>query len=602
MNLITIDFETYYSREFSLSKITTEEYVRSDEFEVIGVAVKVNAEDTVWFSGDEAYIKEVLYKYDWANSIAVAHNAAFDAAILSWRFGICPNAWMDTLSMARAVDGTEVGNSLKVAAERYGLGAKGTEVLNALGKRRKDFSKEEMDRYGEYCVNDVELTYKLLLVLLSRFPDSELKIINLTIKMFSEPILELDVVLLEQHLEEVKERKAQLMEAANVDRESLMSNDKFAALLKTLGVEPPVKMSARTGKETWAFAKTDEGFKALSEHPNEIVQALVAARLGNKSTLEETRTQRLIDISRRGNLPVPLKYYAAHTGRWGGDGDLNLQNLPSRGTNVIKRAIIAPEGYVCINADSAQIEARVLAWLAGQQDLVDGFAEHRDVYKSMAAKIYGKLEEEITKEERFVGKTTILGCGYGMGADKFQVQLKNFGHDLDNPTCKKIIQIYRDANPRIVALWRDAGRCLRGMIDGVVAQFGVQDAVYMHPNKGFILPNNMTLGYKGLREVEEGKFVYKRRKDEVFIYGGKVVENICQAVARCIIGEQMIRISRKYRVALTVHDSIVCVVKEDDAEAALKHITESMHWVPKWANGLPLGCEASYAKSYGDCK
>ena len=602
MNLITIDFETYYSREFSLSKITTEEYVRSDEFEVIGVAIKVNDGHTVWFSGDEAYIKEVLDTYDWANSIAVAHNAAFDAAIISWRFGIRPYAWMDTLSMARAVDGTEVGNSLKVAAERYGLGQKGTEVLNALGKRRVDFSDEDLCRYGEYCVNDVELTYKLLLVFLSKFPDSELKIINLTIKMFSEPILELDALLLEQHLEEVKERKARLMEVADVDRETLMSNDKFAAVLRSIGVEPPTKVSARTGKETWAFAKTDEGFKALAEHPNEVVQALVAARLGNKSTLEETRTQRLIDISRRGNLPVPLKYYAAHTGRWGGDGDLNLQNLPSRGTNVIKRAIIAPDGYVCINADSAQIEARVLAWLAGEWDLVEGFAQHRDVYKSMAGKIYGKEETDISKDERFVGKTTILGCGYGMGADKFQMQLKNFGHDLDNPTCKKIIQIYRDNNPHIVKLWKDAGRCLRGMIDGVVAQFGVQDAVYMHPDMGFVLPNGMHLGYKGLREVEEGKFVYTRKRDEVYIYGGKVVENICQAVARCIIGEQMVRISRKYRVALTVHDSIVCVVKEEDAETALAYITESMQWVPKWAKGLPLGCEASYAKSYGDCK
>jgi DNA polymerase len=112
----------------------------------------------------------------------------------------------------------------------------------------------------------------------------------------------------------------------------------------------------------------------------------------------------------------------------------------------------------------------------------------------------------------------------------------------------------------------------------------------------------MTLKYTGLREVEENKFVYMRRKEELYVYGGKVVENICQALARCIIGEQMIRISRKYRVALTVHDSIMCVVTKEEADAALKYVTESMQWVPDWAEGLPLGCEASYAKSYGDCK
>jgi len=602
MNLITIDFETYYSREFSLSKITTEEYVRSDEFEVIGFAVKQNDEPTEWYTGEPEHLKRVLDSYNWSESIALAHNAAFDAAILSWRFGIQPLVWMDTLSMARAVDGSEVGNSLKAAAERYGLGEKGTEVLNALGKKRRDFSPEELHRYSKYCINDVDLTYQLLLKLLPKFPHSELELINLTIKMFSEPMLELDCLMLEQHLEDVKDRKTKLLEAVKVDRETLMSNNKFAEALKTLGVDPPTKISARTNEETWAFAKSDDGFKALMQHPNVYVQALVSARLGNKSTLEETRTQRLINISRRGNLPVPLKYYAAHTGRWGGDGDLNLQNLPSRGANIIKRAIIAPEGYVIINADSSQIEARVLAWLAGQWDLVDGFAANRDVYKDMAAKIYDKPVDEIDGRERFVGKTTILGCGYSMGADKFQLQLKNFGHDLDNPTCKKIIKVYRDANPQIVTLWRDGNRCLRGMLDGVVAKFGVQDAVYMHPEHGFFLPNGMTLKYTGLREVEENKFVYMRRKEELYVYGGKVVENICQAVARCIIGEQMIRISRKYRVALTVHDSIMCVVTKEEADAALKYVTESMQWVPDWAEGLPLGCEASYAKSYGDCK
>ena len=402
MNIITLDFETYYDREFSLSKITTEEYVRDDRFEVIGVAVKENDNETRWFSGTGEEVCGFLRKYDWENSFALAHNAMFDASILTWRFGIKPMAWLDTLSMARAVHGTEVGNSLAKLVEYYELGKKGTEVLNALGKHKKDFSKAEINAYGGYCINDVDLTYELFLRLVPSFRQSELKLIDITIKMFSEPMLELDTPLLEAHLEDVKNRKELLLQAVQQDREALMSNQKFAELLRQCGVEPPTKISPTTGQETLAMAKSDEGFKALAEHPDERVQALVAARLGNKSTLEETRTDRFINISKRGKMPVPLSYYAAHTGRWGGSDKINLQNLPSRGANggKLKRAIVAPKGYVMIDADSAQIEARVLAWLAGQDDLVEAFRNEEDVYKIMAAAIYGKRSDELLSIER----------------------------------------------------------------------------------------------------------------------------------------------------------------------------------------------------------
>jgi DNA polymerase len=221
---------------------------------------------------------------------------------------------------------------------------------------------------------------------MDKFPVKELKVIDTTLRMFVEPTLRLNLPMLESHLETVKERKAKLLAVAQADKDSLMSNDKFAELLMLLGVEPPTKISARTGKQAWAFAKTDEEFKALLEHADPRVQALVSARLGNKTTLEETRTQRFIDIALRGSLPVPIKYYAAHTGRWGGDDKINLQNLPSRGQNAnkLKLSIEAPEGYVIIDSDSSQIEARTVAWLAGQNDLVEAFDKGEDVYKIMA--------------------------------------------------------------------------------------------------------------------------------------------------------------------------------------------------------------------------
>ena len=392
MDLITIDFETYYDRDFSLSKLTTEEYVRDHQFEVIGVGIKVNNEGTEWASGTHEQLKRYLHTFNWAESMVLAHNTLFDGAILSWVFDIHPRVYTDTLCIARALHGVEVGGSLRALSERYQIGTKGTEVLNALGKRRADFSEQDLALYGDYCINDVELTYKLFNIFLKKgFPKQELMIIDMTLRMFTEPFLELDIGLLEQHLEDTRERKDQLLEDAGVSKEDLMSNPKFAAVLEGLGVKPPMKISLRTGKETFAFAKNDEEFKALVDHEDDRVQAAVAARLGTKSTLEETRTQRFIDIGKRGTLPVPVRYYAAHTGRWGGDDKINMQNLPSRGPNgkKLKRSILAPEGHTLIDCDSSQIEARVLAWLAGQDDITQSFANDEDVYKVMASRIYG---------------------------------------------------------------------------------------------------------------------------------------------------------------------------------------------------------------------
>ena len=610
MNLITIDFETFYEKStFSLSKLTTEEYVRDDRFEVIGVAVKVNDGETEWASGTHQQIKGWLEGFDWANSMAIAHNMMFDGFILSERFGIFPKVYADTLSMGRAIHGVEVGGSLAVLAQRYNLGVKGDEVIAASGKNRADFTDEDLDRYGDYCVNDVELTYKLFSAMIKKgFPKNEMKLIDLTTRMFTRPLLDLNLNLLEMHLVDIKEKKDNLLLLANIeDKGELASNPKFAELLKQLDVPVPMKISPTTGKETFALSKNDEEFKALAEHPNVVVQALVAARLGTKSTLEETRTERFIGIAKRGLMPVPLKYYAAHTGRWGGSDSLNLQNLPSRGDNAgkLKKAIIAPEGCSVIDADSSQIEARVLAWLAGQNDLVEAFAKGEDVYKIMASAIYSKDAEEITKEERFVGKTTILGAGYGMGAQKFGAQLKTFGATVSDDEARHIIQIYRETYPHIVGLWRQAQLALEAISKGYTTSLGKAGVLGIEPNeKGIRLPSGLLMRYDQLVAVRDEKgmqYQYKTRYGWNKIYGGKVIENVCQAIARCIIGEQMIRIAKRYDVVLTVHDAIACVVKDEEVKEAQAYIEECMKWTPEWADGLPVSCESGYGKSYGDC-
>ena len=607
MKIIALDFETFYDREFSLSKMTTEEYIRDPRFETIGVGIKENGQDAVWVSGTHDRIKAFLDSLNLSEHLVLAHNAMFDAAILNWRFDIRPRGWLDTLSMARARHTIEVGGSLAALATYYELGEKGTEVIQALGKRRTDFTAQELAEYGEYCKNDCHLTLELFKILSQGYDKDELKLIDLTIRMFSEPVLDLDDNILEGHLLSVKAKKEELMSKMLIEKDDLMSNPKLAAVLESLGVTPPTKISLTTGKETYAFAKSDEAFKALLEHENVLVQHIVAARLGVKSTLEETRTQRFIEIARRGTLPIPLRYYAAHTGRWGGDDKVNMQNLPRK--SPLKHAILAPKGYLLIDSDSSQIEARMLAWLAGQDDLVEAFENGEDVYKKMAAAIYMKPESHIDAAERFVGKTTILGAGYGMGAAKFQAQLKNFNVALDLDECKRIINVYRETYPRIPELWRAAGKCLEAMIVLQGSELGRGGILKVDGATGILLPNNMYIKYPNLRVVtnDDGKteMVYdtKRGKSTIpnRIYGGKVVENVCQALARIVIGKQMLRVAKKYKTVMTVHDAIACIVPEGEVETAQEFVEICMKIRPEWAPELPLNCEAGHGKSYGEC-
>ena len=605
MKIITLDFETYYSVEYSLSRMTTEEYVRGPEFEVIGVSVQEDDGEPVWFSGSMLQTEKFLKQYDWENSLMLAHNTAFDGAIMGWLFDIHPKGLLDTLSMGRALHGTEVGGSLKALAEHYNVGVKGTEVNDAKGFHRADFTPEHLATYGEYCKNDVAMTYRLFQHMAQGFPAMELRLIDLTLRMYTQPTLELDTKVLADHIISVRDKKQALL--GDHDKDTLMSNPKLADLLTLLGVPPPTKISAATGKETFAFAKSDEEFKALLEHEDPQVQAIVAARLGVKSTLEETRTERFISIAERGKLPVPLRYYAAHTGRWGGDDKLNLQNLPR--SSPLKRAILAPNGYMMIDSDSSQIEARTLAWLAGQDDLVDAFDKGEDVYKIMASAIYGKAIEKITKDERFVGKTTILGAGYGMGAAKFQAQLKNFGVSIELDEAKRIIDTYRLTYPKITELWREANNVLRAVMENSVASFGRGGLLKVDGSKGVQLPNGLHLKYPNIRlwENDQGRaeVVYDTKKGKAVIpnriYGGKVVENVCQALARIIIGEQMLMVAKKYKVVMTVHDAIACIAPEAEVERAQEYVEVCMKVRPKWGPELPLNCESGYGPSYGDC-
>ena len=618
MSFVTLDFETYYSKDVGFSKQTTEEYLHDPAFHVIGVAIKVEDGEPEWVVGTPGAIEAAFAKIDWKSSAVLCHNALFDCAILAWHYGIKPAYIVDTLCMARAIHGVDAGGSLAKLAERYSLGEKGSEVVNALGKRLQDFSPEELERYGEYCINDVNLTVKLYNRLANKLSIPEYDLIDMTIRMFTEPKLRLNDALLIERLDEVREEKrgllADLMGTLNCDDEEsvrvlLASNKKFAALLQLRGIDPPMKVSPTTGTETLALAKTDEGFIALQEHEDPIVQQLCAVRLGTKSTIEESRIERFISIGERnkGFLPIPLKYYGAHTGRWSGQDGINMQNLPSRDKRkkALKNAIVAPDGYYIVNCDSSQIEARVLAWWADQWDVTEQFAKGEDVYSTFASKIYGRPISKANPVERFVGKTCILGLGYGTGAEKLRHTLKTSppGADLPLATCKSYVDLYRDVNYKIVGLWRECDTALQSMMGKVKKPFnlGISDCVMVDLD-GISLPNRLYIRYPNLRLNEEGRMIYDSRRGPVNIWGGAMVENVVQALARIIVGQQMISLRHKgYTPILTVHDAAVCLVPKDNIEQALADITNIMSTPPQWATGLPVACEAKYGETYGEC-
>ena len=621
MQIVTLDFETFYDTGYGLKKLTTEEYIKSPLFQVIGVAIKIDQGSTKWYSGTHEEIKDVLDTIDWEDTGLVCHNMMFDGAILSWIFNVVPKVYFDTLPIARALHGINVGGSLKFLAEKYHLGEKGTEVLDAKGKRLEDFQPHELHRYGEYCKNDVALTYKLFNILIKDFPPSELKLIDLTIRMFTQPLLEVDDALLIERLEVVKEEKQGLLsglkarlecEDEECVRKKLASNKQFAELLEEIGVPCPMKESPTTGKQTYALAKTDQGFIDLKEHEDPFIQELCAVRLGTKSTIEESRIERFISIGarNRGKLPIPLKYYGAHTGRWSGADKVNFQNLPSRDAKkkALKNAILPPEGHVIMNVDSSQIEARLLVWLAGQEDVTQLYREGRDVYCEFASKVYGKKIDKRNKLERAVGKTCILGLGYGTGATKLQNVLKlGAGVEFSELDCQRLVRIYREVNDKVVQLWRECDDALNDIASWPSGKepyyLGAQKCVIVS-SKGLKLPNGLYIYYPELEwDTSElkGKFVYKNRFGNISIWGGSVVENVVQALARIVIGEQMVAISHRYRPALTVHDAVVCIAPEEEKDEALKYIMEEMSRPPVWGQDCPITCEGGYGDNYGDC-
>lgn len=431
-----LDFETYYDSEYSLSKMTTEEYIRDPRFEVImcGVIHVVNgvavSREVLRPNEFAAWVKTI----PWEQVAVLTHHAQFDGRILAYHYNVFPGFWYDTLSMARALHGVTASASLKNLMTSYAVGNKGNTVHDMKGRSYASLSQFEWDRYAVYCLNDCEGAFSILEKMLRRgFPRWELDHIDTTVRMFTEPVLVLDEPQMKDYFEYEIARKAELLASLQLDRSELMSDNKFAALLMDQGVTPPTKWSTKKKTEIFAFAKTDPGMQELLEYngggeiQNAIVQVLAEARLAHKSTINITRTERLLRLGKCGAaMPVYLRYAGAHTMRWSGGDGMNWQNFertnkkdPMKGK--IRRCIRAPPGWTLAVADSAQIEARVLAWLAEHVELVEAFASNRDVYSEMATKIYGRPidRKKVAADEipGHVGKTC-LAAGTLVVTDK----------------------------------------------------------------------------------------------------------------------------------------------------------------------------------------
>lgn len=598
---VVLDFETYFDTKVSLTKLTTMEYIKHPMFKVWGVGIKYDDAETMWFSEDE--VEDELASIDWGDVRLICHNTPFDAYVLTQYYGYMPAYFADTAAMAR---GRYPGQSARLADVAVRLFPqdetmrKGGELAEAKGTF--DLSPEQDEMLGRYCVQDVDLTYAIWRRLLLNYPQSELDLINLTTQMFVDPIIEIDrETLTTYHESQVKNRKT-LIANAGIDAKVLSSNDQFADHLRTIGIEPPVKRSPNTGKTIPAFGKNDAGWKQMCamypEHNH-----LWEAREAVKSRISETRAQRFLDAALDDNrIPVPLRYYAAHTGRFGGTEKLNMQNLPRGGE--LRRCLVAPKDHLVYVADLSNIEARMLAYVARQDDLIEQFARGDDIYSNFASVIYERpINKRDNPTERFVGKTAILGLGYGMGARKFQATLKSGAmgppQEFTLEAAMDIVGKYRTTYNNIALLWNRLQDMLQMTLHH--ENWGMNYGPFFTVERnGFRLPNGMSLSYEALSPEATGGFSYMSRGKKEYTYGGRITENVIQALSRIVITDSMLRLQKKIdgRVALTVHDEVIIIAANTNPDATMQMIIDDLCIAPKWAPDLPLAAEGGYDTVY----
>lgn len=600
--LITLDFETYYDTKLSLTKMTTMEYVKDPSFKVWGVGIKLEDEPSEWYGADEA--EAALRDIDWDDTELLCHNTMFDGYILARYYGIKPKYYLDTAAMSRgAFPGLSASlkeTSIRLFPHDESM-RKGEDLIKAKG--HVDLPPHIEEDLARYCLQDVDLTYAVYKKLAENYPQSELDLIDLTTRMFCQPVLKIDRERLTTYHEQEFTRAEDLITACGVDRDVLASNDKFVTYLASLGIIPPTKRSPATGKQIPAFGKNDAGWKQLvAKYPQH--KAIWDARTAVKSRISETRAKRFLDVAHDDDtISVPLRYYAAHTGRFGGTEKINLQNLP-RGSE-LRKTLIAPEGHLLYVADLSNIEARMLAWLAGQTDLLDQFSRGEDIYSNFASKIYSKpINKHDNPTERFVGKTAILGLGYGMGHNKFKLTLETGAAgpamQISETDALNVVHTYRTTYDRIPVLWARLENLLKQSLHRDNFNSSYRNVLTVQ-DRSLVLPNGMSLRYENLQMSSTGLTYQTRGAMQESTYGGRITENVIQALSRIVITNSLLRLDKELpeaRVALTVHDEVVIVAPDENPDATMAKIIDDMCTPPPWAPDLPLSAEGGYDRMY----
>lgn len=627
LDVVVLDYETFYSVEFGLGSLSTPEYVRDERFHVHGAALLSEATGPSGNWIRKELLPAQLAQIDWSRTALLAHNTAFDGFILAEHYNVRPAFYLDTLAMARGSVGHHVRHGLDYVGPLLGLGGKVGKDSLSNTKGKVELTDAEHKALGEYAKIDAIRCLEIFNKLYPHIPDNELRLIDITIRMFTDPVFELDIELVQEELDEEVGNKIGAIMRAGVTAEELMSNQKFEELLVNAGLprnEIPRKLSPRTNQLIPAFAASDDGFKDLLEHPTEKIRLIANARRLVKSTIGETRAARFLELGKDGRkVPVHLNYGKAHTFRWSGGDKTNMQNLRRGGR--LRRALRAPAGKHVVVADSGQIEARVTAWLAGDRDLLSQFAAltptaTSDVYTEFATLIFGRQVIKITdankkdfsedelkwhKMARHVGKTCILGLGYSMGPKKLDASLRQQGLKLGLDFCRKAVDTYRARNWRIKQFWQECDELLAHMAAGGSGTFRG-----MPYGRDWIkLPSGLFLRYPDLRATEverwdgrvDTEYSYKTLAGRNKIYGGSMTENFAQALARCIIAEQMLEIEDDLfieRIATMTHDEVVAISTATDAPAALAAMIEIMSTSPAWCPDLPLAAEGGHAPEY----
>jgi len=674
--LLFLDFETYFDREYSLRKMPTPNYILDPRFEMQMCAVKIMDLTPVGMATaalsarfnphplDEHFIvdgpdfQDFIATIDPSTTTTVTFNALFDNSILAWKYGWVPHTMLDAMGMARALLGHELTSfSLKNVADFLHLGAKGGALANMMGKRRAQIISEGLwPSFCQYALQDNHLCEQIFLQLYPQFPWSERRLMDMVIRCCVEPRFLVNVPMLTQHLEDVRAAKEQLIrDADNVDPKIIMSTPKFKKALEDRGVEVEMKVSPTTGKETPCFAKTDEFMELLQDHADPVVAAMAAARIGLKSTLEETRSEKLLSVANQDwstwhkqysstaadpvpnsahYMPIPLRYGAAHTHRLGGEWGMNMQNMPtvrgSKGKSKLRQSLIVGPDQTVVTCDLSQIEARLVAWICGCTRLVNEFAQNQDPYSLLATDIFGKPINRKLKDangkviyeiEGFIGKTGILGLGYGCGKDNFDTMItrsaRSMGLDISQVYNREIgdrgVDSYRRRYHEIPRGWQILDQMIRTywLSGSSTCKFGPCEISYGN----VLLPSGLSLRYAepGTRTNDQGRteYVYRYGKFWHKLYGAKFLENIVQALARIVVMNAALRIRdrglyttnpRDYRFTLQAHDELVFIVQTSELDAAKKIILEEMRRVPSWAPTAPIDAELGQGASYGEAK